>query len=101
MAQINRVYLENIKSFERVEIPLKDGITFISGPNGAGKTTVIEAIGYALFNKKPEVEKGVLTIDEYFLRRGPGIRRGLIRIWFTGADGLAYRVDRYVGSRRN
>lgn len=101
MVKIDKVYLENIKSFERVEIPLKEGITFISGPNGAGKTTVIEAIGYALFNKKPEVERGVLTVDDYFLRRSLGVKRGLIRVFITGTDGLAYRVDRYVGSRRD
>ncbi|MFN3476473.1 MAG: AAA family ATPase [Candidatus Methylomirabilales bacterium] len=101
MVKIDKVSLENIKSFERVEIPLKEGITLISGPNGAGKTTVIEAIGYALFNKKPEVERGILTVDDYFLRRSLGVKRGLIRVFITGTDGLAYRVDRYVGSRRD
>lgn len=36
--------LENVRCFEKVEIPLDPRLTVIIGENGAGKTTVVEAI---------------------------------------------------------
>lgn len=49
---IEKVRLENIKSYEFVEVTFPDGITAIAGPNGAGKSTIIEAVGFALFGSQ-------------------------------------------------
>ena len=45
---INAVEMINWRAFERRQIRLEPGITFLMGPNGSGKTSVLEAISYAL-----------------------------------------------------
>lgn len=46
--QIKKVYIENFKSFKKLEIALNSGINIIVGNNEAGKSTILEAIHLAL-----------------------------------------------------
>lgn len=41
---IDRVYLENCLSFERVELDFQNGLNVFTGPSGAGKSILMEAI---------------------------------------------------------
>jgi len=46
--QIKKVYIENFKSFKKLELDLNSGINIIVGNNEAGKSTILEAIHLAL-----------------------------------------------------
>ncbi len=86
---IQRIELENIKSYRRITLELRRGTTAISGANGAGKTTLVEAIGYALFDSLPY--KAGLFVRE-------GEKHGRIVIHLVGSDDRPYVVERRVGS---
>ncbi len=83
--EINRIRLQNIKSYADREIDFFDGVNFISGINGAGKSTIIEGIGFALFDVKP---KPLVN----FLR--DGAKSGAVTVHFTANDDREYRVVR-------
>src|SRR4051795_13502976 len=40
--------LRDLRSYERAEAELGDGLTVVLGPNGAGKTNLLEAVYFAL-----------------------------------------------------
>ncbi|MDP2925109.1 MAG: AAA family ATPase [Nanoarchaeota archaeon] len=50
---LKRLYLENIRSYEKQEIDFPKGSTLLSGDIGSGKTTVLLAIEFALFGLQP------------------------------------------------
>src|SRR4051794_18163679 len=43
---VTHLSLADFRSYARVEVPLKPGVTAFVGPNGQGKTNLVEAIGY-------------------------------------------------------
>ena len=43
--RLERLWLENFRSYESLELDFHSGVTAIVGPNGAGKTNILEAIG--------------------------------------------------------
>ena len=45
---IKKVYIENFKSFLKLELDLNSGINILVGNNEAGKSTILEAIHLAL-----------------------------------------------------
>ncbi len=90
--KINKIRLQNIKSFIDQTIEFFDGVNFISGINGSGKSTIIESIGFALFNVKPP------KIGE-LIRYGEGV--GCISIWFEANDEREYRIVRRFSSSKN
>ncbi|MDN5128685.1 AAA family ATPase [Aliarcobacter butzleri] len=45
---IKKVYIENFKSFKKLELNLNSGINILVGNNEAGKSTILEAIHLAL-----------------------------------------------------
>ena len=79
---ITRIELENIKSYRRVSVELRQGTTAISGSNGAGKTTLVEAIGFALFDYLPYNR-------DQFVREGE--KTGKVIIHLIGSDDRPYR----------
>lgn len=94
-ARINRIYIENVKSYKRETIDFHDGVTVISGKNGAGKSTIFESIGYCLFG---------VPANRFIANAGNMIRHGrssaVIRVEYTGSDGIEYRITRKnTGSR--
>lgn len=50
---IKKIYLENIRSFEKGEIEFSTGRTLLSGNIGSGKTSILLAIEFALFGLQP------------------------------------------------
>lgn len=46
--KIKKVYIENFKSFKKLELDLNRGINILVGNNEAGKSTILEAIHLAL-----------------------------------------------------
>lgn len=46
--KIKKVYIENFKSFRKLDLALDGGINILVGNNEAGKTTILEAIHLAL-----------------------------------------------------
>ena len=86
---ITRIELENIKSYRRISVELRQGTTAISGSNGAGKTTLVEAIGFALFDYLPYNR-------DQFVREGE--KTGRVIIHLIGSDDRPYTVERRCGS---
>ncbi|NPV65528.1 MAG: SMC family ATPase [Anaerolineae bacterium] len=88
---ITSVQLTNIKSYgpDGQTIPFKEGVNLIQGENGAGKSTILEAIGLALFDRKP------YNLGS-FVREGA--RTGRIEVgFFSSLDEREYVVVRAVG----
>jgi exonuclease SbcC len=54
---IKRLFIENLRSYEKQEITFPKGSTLLSGDIGVGKTTVLLAIEFALFGLQPS-QKG-------------------------------------------
>lgn len=88
--RINKVELENIKSYQKAHIDLGGGATAIRGSNGAGKSTLVEAIGFALFDALPYKQA-------QFVREGE--RVGVVTVTFTSAlDDREYHAVRRCGT---
>jgi len=81
---LNRLELENFRSYANAEIEFSKGIYLILGENGSGKTTLFEAISFALFKEFSG------TMDEV-IRKGAGHLS--VTLEFT-SDGRRYRVVR-------
>ncbi len=79
---LKRLWLENFRSYESIELDFDDGLTAIIGPNGTGKTNILEALGCLATLKS---FRGPPT--ESLIRRGAD--RAIIR-------GLGLREDREV-----
>jgi hypothetical protein len=46
---IRRLRLENWRAYDRLDVELGPGTTFVVAPNGVGKTSLVEAAAWALF----------------------------------------------------
>lgn len=74
--KIKKIYIENFKSFKKLELDLNSGINIIVGNNEAGKSTILEAIhltltgllnGKYLKNDLTEYLFNINCIKEYLL----------------------------------
>jgi len=43
---VKKIFIENFKSIEKLEIELKPGVNLLVGPNASGKTNILEAINF-------------------------------------------------------
>jgi len=84
--RIERIVLDNIKSFSHYETAFGSGMNFICGRNGAGKSTLVESIGLALFGAGAEG-----SYIQYFLRHGA--KDGMIQVTFSHR-GNSYTVKK-------
>ncbi|VVB78472.1 DNA double-strand break repair Rad50 ATPase [uncultured archaeon] len=50
---LKKLYIENLRSYEKQEVVFPKGSTLLSGDIGSGKTTVLLAIEFALFGLQP------------------------------------------------
>ncbi len=48
---ITELKLENFRSYEFIELPIKSGVTLIYGKNGSGKSSIIEALYFSISGK--------------------------------------------------
>jgi DNA replication and repair protein RecF len=44
---VTQVSLRNLRSYERLDVPLEPGLVLVTGPNGAGKTNLLESVHLA------------------------------------------------------
>lgn len=97
---IQELRLKNIRSYgtghngNGITIKLHPGVNRISGKNGHGKSTIIEAIGYALFEVKPQCIEN-FDLNTYFVRTGCSSAE--IDITFS-YNQETYRIERGLGS---
>ena len=65
-----RIKLENIRSYENIEVNIPKGSVLLSGDIGSGKTTILLALEFALFGLQPG-QKGASLLkngkDEGFI----------------------------------
>lgn len=87
--RINRVYLENYRIHERLEIEFSKGINLLLGENGKGKSSILEAIGYALF------DSGLRTNNQKEAIKY-GKKSAKIEVDFVGTDNEEYKVVRKI-----
>lgn len=87
--RIEKVRLNNVKSYDEETVELEPGVNAILGENGAGKSTIIEAIGFALFDYLPYRKQ------EDFVRRGE--TNGTVEVTLS-LNGEQYRVVRKCSS---
>jgi len=51
--KLNKIKINNIRSYETQEIVFPEGSTLLSGDIGSGKTSILLAIEFALFGLQP------------------------------------------------
>ncbi|MBP1910086.1 AAA family ATPase [Methanolobus bombayensis] len=56
---LKRLKVENIRSYKKLDLSFKDGVTVVSGVNGSGKSSLLEACFTGLFGSK--------TLDKEFV----------------------------------
>jgi exonuclease SbcC len=83
-----RIVLENVRTWERLDLALPEGCLAIVGANGAGKSTILNAIDLALFGGR-DLGRCLTRGDEDTMR---------IELEFEHA-GARYRVRRTYTSR--
>lgn len=84
--KINRIYLENYRIHEKLEVEFDKGINLLLGENGKGKSSILEAIGYALFGS--DLRGTQKDAIQY------GKKSAKIQVEFTGVDGEEYIVTK-------
>ena len=99
---LRSIRLKNIKSYgsgpqdNGITVEFQPGVNCVAGRNGHGKTTLIEALGLALFEAKPDFEEK-FALPTYFLRAGE--KEAEIDVVFEH-DGQAFRVERGLGQSK-
>ena len=90
--KINRIYLENYRIHEKLEVEFDKGINLLLGENGKGKSSILEAIGYALF------DSGLRGAKKDAIQYGK--KNGKIQVEFTGVDREEYIVTKKLNGGR-
>jgi exonuclease SbcC len=83
--KLNKITLENIRSYEKQEINFPDGSVLLSGDIGSGKSTILLAIEFALFG----LQRG--KSGEGLLRNGK--KDGSVKLGFE-IDGKNIEIER-------
>lgn len=84
---IKKIYLENIRSYEKGEVSLPEGSILLSGDIGSGKTSVLLAVEFALFG----LEKGNLS-GSSLLRMGEKTGKVVVEMEIAGKNVVIERV---------
>ena len=90
---INRLKLENWKSFDDQEFNFTSGVNIVEGSNYSGKTSFIQALYFALFN---ETLYEQLTAKEL---KKEGLKNASVTFDFT-VDGQEYRIRRNISGEK-
>jgi exonuclease SbcC len=84
---LKRLRVENIRSYEKLDISFEDGVTVVSGVNGSGKSSLLESCFSGLFGSK--------TLDKDFVLSDM-VRKGATKasiILEFEQDGHDYEVE--------
>ncbi len=83
--KINKITLQNIRSYKQQEVVFPEGSTLLSGDIGSGKTSVLLAIEFALFGLQPG-QRGSSLLKN-------GEKEGKVSIEFE-VDGKKVAIER-------
>jgi len=83
--ELNKIQLENIKTYTYEEIDFSKGNNVIIGENGAGKSTILESIYLSLYGEKVSGRK-LVDMIRY------GEQQGRILLQFS-INGVKYRIE--------
>ncbi|MHA1144559.1 MAG: AAA family ATPase [Candidatus Helarchaeota archaeon] len=92
MIQLNKLILENFKSYKKQEITFFDGYNFLIGKNGAGKSTVLEAIIFAFFGRVKNRDKTIKNDD--LIRRGTTSFQVILEFTLNGNQYKVVRTNK-------
>ena len=82
---VERLFLEDFRSYDRTEIALGEGLTAFVGPNGAGKTNILEAVHVLARGDSPRARD-----DGEMVRWGAAMARAAAQV---RRDGDGARVE--------
>jgi exonuclease SbcC len=90
--KLKNLYIENIRSYKKLDFTFEDGVTVISGVNGSGKSSLLEACFMGLFGSKI-LSKDFVLADVIF----KGAESAKISLGFEhlGQDFLIEQAFRY------
>ncbi|AKB79618.1 DNA double-strand break repair Rad50 ATPase [Methanosarcina horonobensis HB-1 = JCM 15518] len=96
--KLKNLYIENIRSYKKLDFTFEDGVTVISGVNGSGKSSLLEACFMGLFGSKI-LSKDFVLADMIF----KGAENAKINLGFEhlGGEYLLEQVFRYSSKSEN
>ena len=96
--KLKNLYIENIRSYKKLDFTFEDGVTVISGVNGSGKSSLLEACFMGLFGSKI-LSKDFVLADVIF----KGAENAKISLGFEhlGEDYLIEQAFRYSPKSEN
>ncbi len=96
--KLKNLYIENIRSYKKLDFTFEDGVTVISGVNGSGKSSLLEACFMGLFGSKI-LSKDFVLADVIF----KGAENAKINLGFEhlGQDYLIEQAFRYSTKSEN
>jgi exonuclease SbcC len=96
--KLKNLYIENIRSYKRLDFAFEDGVTVISGVNGSGKSSLLEACFMGLFGSKI-LSKDFVLADMIF----KGAESAKINLGFEhlGHEYLLEQAFRYSSKSEN
>jgi len=96
--KLKNLYIENIRSYKKLDFTFEDGVTVISGVNGSGKSSLLEACFMGLFGSKI-LSKDFVLADIVF----KGAENAKISLGFEhlGQDYLIEQAFRYSLKNEN
>ncbi|KKG18552.1 DNA repair protein Rad50 [Methanosarcina sp. 2.H.T.1A.6] len=96
--KLKNLYIENIRSYKKLDFTFEDGVTVISGVNGSGKSSLLEACFMGLFGSKI-LSKDFVLADMIF----KGAENAKINLGFEhmGREYLLEQAFRYSSKSEN
>jgi exonuclease SbcC len=96
--KLKNLYIENIRSYKKLDFTFEDGVTVISGVNGSGKSSLLEACFMGLFGSKI-LSKDFVLADMIF----KGAENAKINLEFEhlGHEYLLEQAFRYSSKNEN
>ncbi len=96
--KLKNLYIENIRSYKKLDFTFEDGVTVISGVNGSGKSSLLEACFMGLFGSKI-LSKDFVLADMIF----KGAENAKINLGFEhlGTEYLIEQAFRYSSKSEN
>ncbi|MEL4306209.1 AAA family ATPase [Methanococcoides sp. LMO-2] len=99
--KLKRLRVENIRSYEDLDIRFDDGVTVVSGVNGSGKSSLLEACFTGLFGSRTLSKEFVLSD---LIRKGATKASIIVDFESSGHEyniEQGYRVNPKTGSASN
>ena len=88
---IHQLHLRNWRSYERLDLRLQPGTTFIVAPNGVGKTSLVYGLAWAVFGQHTDIDPRTCI--------RAGAQSAEVQVQFELPDGSQLSVNRTVRRR--